>query len=385
MTGFKGSERDKPLFFSLPDLLIQGDLWRFIRWCRLTHTNTHTANQNTTNTIFPFCSVASLEEMLKHEYAGNIFSWASTSGCEGNSRDEGTFKPSSVCVCKTVWLSYFCKLQWAAGLAAPVFPRGLKGEYWLSCFVIQMPNVPPAKQLPPVTVLNRAALSLSRSSSSLSSSPLFTAPFRSRLIFPLRLLSSSLPLLIFIFSSKSAWIYFLLWPCPFYYRPLLSSPSFILFPVSPSFSSCSLSFASFSRCVASLSLFAFSRGKLEKDKGHKEYDPINIRRLKENRRKSPMSLELRKFNEGATFVQCKSCPLKSVSLEKRLFAVHRENTDIHLFHCPAGIHTTKVSPRPFFSFYWAVFRTEMPNVLSSFQRYWLNKTSCVIILKCCFL
>lgn len=64
-------------------------------------------------------------------------------------------------VCKTVWLSYFCKLQWAAGLAAPVFPRGLKGEYWLSCFVIQMPNVPPAKQLPPVTVLNRAALSLS--------------------------------------------------------------------------------------------------------------------------------------------------------------------------------------------------------------------------------
>lgn len=66
-----------------------------------------------------------------------------------------------MCVCKTVWLSYFCKLQWAAGLAAPVFPRGLKGEYWLSCFVIQMPNVPPAKQLPPVTVLNRAALSLS--------------------------------------------------------------------------------------------------------------------------------------------------------------------------------------------------------------------------------
>lgn len=98
MTGFKGSERDKPLFFSLPDLLIQGDLWRFIRWCRLTHANTHTANQNTTNTIFPFCSVASLEEMLKHEYAGNIFSWASTSGCEGNSRDEGTFKPSGVCV-----------------------------------------------------------------------------------------------------------------------------------------------------------------------------------------------------------------------------------------------------------------------------------------------
>lgn len=87
----------------------------------------------------------------------------------------------------------------------------------------------------------------------------------------------------------------------------------------------------------------------------------------------------------ATFVQCKSCSLKSVNLEKRLFAVHRENTDIHLFHCPAGIHTMKVSPLPFFSFYWAVFHTEMPNILSSFQRYWLNKPSYVIILKCCFL
>lgn len=38
------------------------------------HTQTHTVNQNTTNTIFPFRSVASLEEMLKHEYAENIFS-----------------------------------------------------------------------------------------------------------------------------------------------------------------------------------------------------------------------------------------------------------------------------------------------------------------------
>lgn len=121
---------------------------------------------------------------------------------------------------------------------------------------------------------------------------------------------------------------------------------YFLFP--PSFSSCSLSFTSFSWCVASLSLFAFSQGKLEKDKGHKEYNPIKICRLKENRWNSPMSLEFRKFNEKCS---AKSCSLKSVRLEKRLFAVHRENTGIHLFHCPAGIHTMKVSPLPFFSFY----------------------------------
>lgn len=44
-----------------------------------------------------------------------------------------------------VSLSYFCKLQWAAGLAAPVSPCGLRGECWLSallskCQTILLPN-----------------------------------------------------------------------------------------------------------------------------------------------------------------------------------------------------------------------------------------------------
>lgn len=190
-----------------------------------------------------------------------------------------------------------------------------------------MPNVPPAKQLPPVTVLNRAALPLSLSLLFIAvlsrlSLCLFSKRRFALVLFFLCLLLSSLPLrlLIFIFSSKSAWTHFLLWPCPFYHCPLLSSPSFILFPVFPSFSSCSLSFTSFSWCVASLSLFAFSQGKLEKDKGHKEYNPINICRQKENRWNSETVRWVLSSESliRATFVQCKSCSLKSVNLEKRL-------------------------------------------------------------------
>lgn len=44
---------------------------------------------------------------------------------------------SCVCVWEAVWLSYFCKLQWAAGLAAPVSPRGLKRE---CCYLLCYPN-----------------------------------------------------------------------------------------------------------------------------------------------------------------------------------------------------------------------------------------------------
>lgn len=198
-----------------------------------------------------------------------------------------------------MWLSYFCKLQWAAGLAAPVFPRGLKGEYWLSCFVIQMPNVPPAKQLPPVTVLNRAALSLSLAPLHRCPPCLFSKRRFALVLFflsvcccPPSLCSflsfpPNLPGSTFFFDL----VLFITVLC-FHRLPLF----YFLFP--PSFSSCSLSFTSFSWCVASLSLFAFSQGKLEKDKGHKEYNPIMICRLKENRWNSPMSLEFRKFNEG---------------------------------------------------------------------------------------
>lgn len=137
-----------------------------------------------------------------------------------------------VCVCEAVWLSHFCKLQWAAGLAASVCPCGLKGECWLSCFVIQMPNVPPAKQLPPVPVLHRAALSPSSSSFlvlslSFSRSLLFKAPFLSFsyflslslfiVVLSPSVLSHIYIFLLFIYLHRDS----LLWPCRIVYRCFL--------------------------------------------------------------------------------------------------------------------------------------------------------------------
>ena len=68
------------------------------------------------------------------------------------------------------------------------------------CFVIQMPNVSPAKQLRPVTVLYRAAFSLSSSSSRVCHCPLRPpSPF----------LLSSLPC-------------FSVWCCPFFSLSVLN-------------------------------------------------------------------------------------------------------------------------------------------------------------------
>lgn len=84
--------------------------------------------------------------------ACNIFCLASLCMCAG----------ARVYACMCVYGCHFCKLQWAAGLAAPVSPCGLEKRMLDICFVIQMPNVSPAKQLPPVTELYRT-LSLSLS------------------------------------------------------------------------------------------------------------------------------------------------------------------------------------------------------------------------------